>query len=124
MIIPEQYRPITGFDGYEISNHGRVRNANGKILKGYTAGRGYKVVKLFKDGTHKQLYLHRLVATEFIPNPENKSQVNHLDCNPENNYIRNLEWATPLENCQHKTINKFFDYVTQLPPMTLERWLA
>ena len=54
-----------------------------------------------KDGKRKAAYVHRLVAEAFIPNPENKQEVNHKDANRTNNNVENLEWVTHLENMQH-----------------------
>lgn len=53
---------------------------------------------LWNEGKVKCIWVHRLVAIAFIPNPENKAHVNHLDWNPSNNNVSNLEWATPSEN--------------------------
>lgn len=62
---------------------------------------GYFMVSLFFEGKHKRLYLHRLVAETFIPNPEGKAEVNHKDGNKLNNNLENLEWVTRGENLQH-----------------------
>lgn len=65
--------------------------------------RGYKKVGLCTEsGRYSQIYVHRLVALSFIPNPENKEEVNHKDKNKENNCVENLEWVTKSENERHK----------------------
>ena len=100
----EEYRQIKDFENYEISNYGNVRNKKTKrILKSNCVGKGYLAVQLSKNSTRKSFQIHRLIALEFIPNsdPENKTQVNHIDGNKLNNNIDNLEWVTPSENIVH-----------------------
>ncbi len=99
--IEEVWKDITGFEGkYQISNKGNVKSfcvyKSGKILKPAKI-QGY----LLADISRKKKFIHRLVAIHFIPNPENKPEVNHLDRNRHNNNDWNLEWATPAENCIH-----------------------
>ena len=73
-----------------------------KKIKQYTV-RGYKKVGLrTESGKYLQITVHRLVALSFIPNPENKPEVNHKDKNRENNCVENLEWVTKSENERHK----------------------
>ena len=84
--------------GYEVSNHGKVRNSKTKrIIKPFVCDNGYLQVGLHKDGKQKTCYIHRLVALAFIPNPENKPTVNHLNENKTLNTVENLEWATHKE---------------------------
>ena len=86
---------------YSISNSGKVRNdKNGKILK-TNFYEGYERVDLTHDDVQKQFFIHRLVAMAFIPNPENKPEVNHKDGDKSNNYDWNLEWSTRSENMIH-----------------------
>ena len=61
-------------------------------------GNGYKIVSLHNGSKRKNHYVHRLVAEAFIPNPERRSEINHLDYNKGNNAVENLEWATRTEN--------------------------
>lgn len=106
----EVWRVIEGFPRYQISNKGRVKSLvnprNPKILKQGTMKRGYKSVTLMKGdewGSNVRISqrVHRLVAQAFIPNSELKPQINHIDCNPANNNVENLEWVTPIENANH-----------------------
>lgn len=116
----EIWLPIVGYEGiYEISNFGRVKslqrtvehhgaksglyNKAEKILspqKHSTKG-GYYEVCLWRENKSKNFKLHRLVATAFIPNPENKPEVNHKDGDKSNNCVNNLEWVTSKENITH-----------------------
>jgi hypothetical protein len=74
---------------------------NGKKLKSRHAKGGYKQINLYVDGRRITKQIHRLVAETYLPNPENKPQVNHRDGNKDNNWLGNLEWNTPLENVEH-----------------------
>lgn len=112
----EKWQEIEGYEGYyEISNLGRIKsleqtkeNSLGfkfyrkeQILKQQINHKGYCVATLNKEGKRKTLFVHRLVALAFIKNLENKPQVNHIDCNKNNNKVENLEWVTGSENCKH-----------------------
>jgi len=91
------------FNGYHVSNFGRVKSFKYKkprILKPRIS-LDYLRVELCFDGKHKLFSVHRLVALAFIPNPENKPEVNHIDGNKLNNHISNLEWVTASENTRH-----------------------
>lgn len=93
--------------GYQISDCGKVlRKDNSGYLKGKIDRYGYKVYGLSQGEKGKMLHrtAHRLVAETFIPNPENKPQVNHKDGNKLNNHISNLEWVTAKENSEHKVL--------------------
>ena len=82
-------------DRYEVSTYGRVRNKKtGLIRKPGRDRDGYLIMRL----CGKTEKIHRLVALAFIPNPENKKEVNHIDEDKENNYVNNLEWVTRKEN--------------------------
>lgn len=92
----------TIFERYEVSNLGEVRNKfTHRTLSTYMNG-GYKCVCLFLNGRDKQCRVHRLVAEAFIPNEENKPQINHKNGNKTDNRVENLEWATNSENIRHR----------------------
>ena len=97
----EQWRADEGYPEYEVSNLGRVKG-HGKIMKPYKQNLTYRTVDLYKNGKRVARGLvHRLVANAFIPNPDNKPEVNHIDGNPNNNRVDNLEWVTHYENHLH-----------------------
>lgn len=107
MDIQEIWKPIEGYEGlYEISNLGRLRNSKGVIRKPQSNGNGYKKVFLYRDGKGKGFFVHRLVAKAFVPNPENKPHVNHIDESRDNNVASNLEWVTQKENLNSGTVQK------------------
>lgn len=103
---------------YQASTLGRIRTWNGsvkghqkkleqpKILKQSLSANGYLAVCLRKNGKGYAMPVHQLVATTFIPNIENKECINHIDHNPLNNHVDNLEWVTRAENNAHGLQNK------------------
>lgn len=100
----EIWRQIKEYPRYSVSNLGRVKNNNtDKVLKGYTDFKGYQRVCIHCRGERirKDLKVHRLVAEAFVPNPDNKPQVNHIDGNKQNNAASNLEFCTNQENQLH-----------------------
>lgn len=113
--MEEIWKDIEGYEGlYKVSNKGSISSYNkyiehrggkrfrkGKIMKPAITPKGYKRIRLSKNGTGKSFMLHRLVAQAFIPNLEGKPQINHIDGNKENNVIDNLEWCTNGENQVH-----------------------
>lgn len=107
--MEEIWKDVKGYeDLYEVSNFGNLRNKD-KTPKKITNNRGYYVAKFCKGGVAKQVKVHRLVGEAFIPNPENKPFINHIDCNTLNNLPSNLEWCTPAENSKHaKTLDRFY----------------
>lgn len=118
----EVWKPIPGYEGlYEASSQGRIRTAEGKTTSSAWADRRVwqqRIMKqkwhkrkngkhedarvcLWKDGKEKTYLVSRLVAMSFLPMPFDKLTVNHIDGNPSNNRIDNLEWCTHQENVQH-----------------------
>ena len=117
----ERWKPIQGFEGYyEISNYGRVKSVSRMaglkpikciILKaGARQAGSYLFCKLYKKQVPTPVTIHRLVAIHFIPNPENKPEVNHKDGVKGNPHYLNLEWSTHAENIQHS-----FDVLKRKP---------
>lgn len=86
---------------YSVSKSGKVRNDETQTLLSLSLQQGYCHVTLAIDKKGRRFRVHRLVATAFIPNPDNKPYVNHIDGNRSNNNVENLEWCTPSENTQH-----------------------
>lgn len=112
----EIWKEITGYEGYfEVSNLGNFRSKDriiryksngtrlypGKSLKTETVVEGYQRIVLMKGAIKKRYMCHRLVAQEFVPNPDNKPFVNHINGNKADNRAENLEWVTQSENELH-----------------------
>jgi len=110
-----EWRDIEEFNGmYQVSDDGQVRNAkSGIVLHQHYAGSTIKYpIVVLCNGPKKtrgdkqkyvRRYVHRLVAETFIPNPYGKPEVNHIDSNPTNNNVQNLEWVTHSENMRHSS---------------------
>ena len=135
----EVWKDVKGYEGYyQVSNLGRVKSLERviphsrfgtqklkeKILT-EQINKGYAQVTLSKDGEQKKPLVSRMVAIAFIPNPDNKPEVNHIDEDKLNNHVHNLEWVTPKENSNHGTRNsKVIPYLTwssqqQQKPVTM-----
>lgn len=100
----EVFKPIEGFEDYEISNHGNVKSLkSGVIMKSRLTANGYLILNLSKNGNHYRFLVHRLVAIAFIPNPNNLPCVNHKDENKLNNHVDNLEWCDYKYNINYGT---------------------
>lgn len=114
--MKEIWKDIEGYEGmYEVSTFGRIKSHN--IWNGHKYIKGERILKptlrnhsnsyyfyticLTKNKTRKHFRIHRLVAQAFIPNNFNKPHINHIDSNPLNNNVSNLEWCTPRENVIH-----------------------
>lgn len=111
--MKEVWKDIPEFEGYyQVSNLGRVRSLNriirdgrnkfkGSIMKLTLDKKGYLRVRFSKNNIKTSFKVHRLVARAFIPNSDNKPEVNHKDLNKANNHIYNLEWISTKENSRH-----------------------
>lgn len=94
--------PITGFEGYAINEKGQVINIRkGNNLTPHLNENGYMYVTLRRNNRNVTTAVHRLVAETYIPNPEKKPFVNHIDANRSNPHKENLEWCTQSENIKH-----------------------
>ena len=107
----EVWKDVVGYEGlYQVSNFGNVMSLNyrnygyPKQLTPKCNSKGRLWVLLYGHGLKKHFLVHRLVATAFVPNPDNLPEINHKDENPKNNHEDNLEWCTRAYNVKY-----FFD---------------
>lgn len=138
----EEWRDIPGYEGrYQVSNYGHVRSLPykrtqlsshgtvmekkypGKMIIPTDNGNGYKYIRLVNGEKKKNCYIHRLVAEMFIPNPDGKKEVNHIDFNKSNNSYLNLEWVSRKENIHHSIQNMMVHRNLKLPESTGERYI-
>lgn len=124
----ETWKQIEEFPEYAISNLGNCKKISytkggygeGRFLTPHKMHDGYLMFRFNKNKKQIHRNAHRLVAKCFIPNPENKTEVNHLNLNKADNRAENLEWCTPKENMRHARTNRkwkaptFFDKKTGL----------
>lgn len=105
--MAERWKPIPFFsDKYRVSSLGRIKNIKtGRILCPHPTNVGYLTIQLSRNGVAKSMYVHRLVAMAFLPNPNNLQEVNHKDFNRENNHLNNLEWCSREQNAKHAAKN-------------------
>lgn len=99
----EIFKDIKGYEGlYQVSNLGRVYSVKRKtILSQIKKSSGYYTVNLYKDTKMRTFLIHRLVACNFIQNPNNLPQINHIDGDKSNNKVSNLEWVDGFKNMRH-----------------------
>ncbi len=98
----EIWKPIKDYPNYEISNLGKVKNIKtNKLISVSVHKHGHHVVRLWSNSKTRLFNIYRLLAIHFIPNPENKREVNHIDGNRMNFELSNLEWVTASENMKH-----------------------
>lgn len=98
----EKWKEVSDNPNYMVSENGRIRRVGSdKDHSTHIGKSGYVLTHLYLNGKCQHKRVNRVVAEAFIPNPENKPEVNHKDGNKRNNNVRNLEWATKKENCEH-----------------------
>ena len=98
-------KQVDDFPNYIITDDGDVFNKKGHKLKPDISNNGYLRVSLSNsEVSHKHFSVHRLVASAFIPNPDGKLQVNHINENKMDNRVENLEWCTPVYNLNHSHV--------------------
>ena len=98
----EEFKKIDGYENYEVSNLGNVKNTKTNRILKPQKNRGYYNVDLYKNGIKQTLIIHRLVGYAFIPNPENLREIDHIDRDRTNNSISNLRWVSRSNNNRNK----------------------
>jgi hypothetical protein len=100
-----EFKEIINYPNYEISNDGTIRNKINRKMLSLINKNGYLCINLCQNGKVKQHYVHRLVAINFLDNPNNKRVVDHINNNKTNNNITNLRWCDQMQNCFNRKLN-------------------
>ena len=124
----EVWKDVPGYEGlYQVSSTGNVkslpkmcgfRKDKGKILSSFINMNGYELVTLCKNNNQKHFQVHRLVAMAFIPNINNKPQVDHINRVRTDNRVENLRWVSVSENSNNTCINNLVEYKGQAKTVT------
>jgi len=112
-----EFKKIKEYESYTIYLDGRIySDLSKRFINGHYDYYGYKNIQLYKNEIPKSFKIHQLIAKAFIPNPENKPNINHINGVKDDNRVENLEWCTQKENIQHawdtglnKTSNKVIE---------------
>ena len=96
---------IEGFAGWQVSSDGQIRRASTGRLKYLEPHNGYLRTEFKVNGARKRMRVHRLVAAAFLPNPDGKPDINHINGDKTDNRAENLEWCTPQDNIKHAVDN-------------------
>ncbi len=103
----EQWRLIDGYDNYEISSHGRVRNNKTSRIRKFSSDTyGYRLMVLSKNGKTETYKVHQLVGFAFLEKKEGDTEIDHIDHDRQNNTINNLRWTTHSGNMRNRTKQK------------------
>jgi len=110
-----EYKTIEGFDNYKINENAEIINKKtNRVMKSRLNHDGYYVVGLVKNkGEQREVRVHRLLAVAFIPNPENKETIDHINRIRTDNRIENLRWATLHENFNNRLCEKVNKKITK-----------
>jgi hypothetical protein len=93
----EEWRDVVDYPGYKVSSFGNVIGKFGRQLKPWDNCRGYHSVWICNERGKRKITVHKIVAMTFLPNPENKPTIDHLNRNRKDNRVENLNWATHSE---------------------------
>lgn len=97
----EEFEEIKGFEEYQINRKGEIKGKFGGLLNPSISD-GYLNIKLYKDGKKYTKKVHRLLGIQYIPNPDNLPEIDHIDRNRQNNCLENLRWVSAMENSNNR----------------------
>lgn len=117
--MEEIWRDIKNYEGlYQVSNFGRIRNKKGRIIKQQINRDGYSCVGLYCNKKRKHYTAHKLVAQAFIPNPDNKKYVIHIDHDKQNNHMSNLQRMAASTNKPVYQFDRHGNFINKYNSMT------